>query len=40
MVIKNRAGANPMDLIDNVKQIQAEKQLRCVIVIHGGTPVL
>jgi poly-gamma-glutamate capsule biosynthesis protein CapA/YwtB (metallophosphatase superfamily) len=32
------AGANPMDLIDNVKQIQAEKAISdiVIVIVHGG----
>jgi hypothetical protein len=35
---KKSAGANPMDLIDNVKQIQAEKAISdiVIVIVHGG----
>ena len=35
---KNKAGANPLDIIDNVKQIQAAKAIhdKVICIIHGG----
>ncbi|MDD8020943.1 MAG: CapA family protein, partial [Acidobacteriota bacterium] len=35
---KNKAGANPLDIIDNVKQIQAAKAShdKVICIIHGG----